>query len=108
MTASAPRSVNGVPIRLTGERWSHIVVRHPEMKEYQRQVADTVSSPDFVAKGTHGEFKAARLYSDLPMGPRYIIVVYREVRPDDGFIITARISSDVGNVIRGGIAWQRK
>lgn len=108
MSGLAPESVNGVPIRLTGERWAHIIRRHPEMKNYQRHVVETVTNPDFVAKGIRGELKASRLYADLPMGPRYLIVVYREVGPDDGFIITARISSDVGNVIRGGIAWQRK
>ena len=67
---------------------------------------ETATNPDFVARRTQG--KVAKLCADLPMGPRYLIVVYKEVGPDDGFIITARISSDVGNVIRRGIAWQRK
>lgn len=26
-------SQNGVPVRLTDERWGHIVRRHPEMRE---------------------------------------------------------------------------
>ena len=108
MSSAVPRSVNGVPIRLTSERWTHILRRHPEVQTYQDRITETVTDPDFVAKGLHGELKAAKLYADLPAGPKYFIVVYREVKPDDGFIITARISSDVGNVIRGGILWQRK
>lgn len=108
MSDSAPRSVNSVPIRLTAERWAHIVRRHPEIEHYHDRVIETLTNPDFVAKGLHGELKAARLYADLPIGPRFIIVVYTEARSDDGFIITARISSDVGNVIRGGIVWQKK
>ena len=101
-------SVNGVRIQLTPERWSHIVARHPEIEPYQSRILETISNPDFIAKGDHGEFKAVKLYSDFPMGARYLIVLYREVEADDGFIITARISSDVGNVLRGGIIWQKK
>ena len=108
MSDSASRSINGVPIRLPDERWAHIIGRHPELAHYRRHVIETVTNPDLVAKGLHGKFKAARLYAHLPMGPRYFIVLCKEVKPNDGFIITARISSDVGNVIRRGIIWQRK
>ncbi len=101
-------SVNRVPLRLTAERWSHIAARHPEIEPYKSRLLEAVSNPDFVSRGLHGELKAAKLYGDFPMGPRYLIVMYREVKPDDGFIITARISSDVGNVIRGGVVWQKK
>jgi hypothetical protein len=69
---------------------------------------DTVKDPDFVARGLHGELKAARLCVDIPIGPRYIVVVYREIKGRDGFIITARLGSDVGNLIRGGVVWLRK
>jgi hypothetical protein len=27
------KSKNGVPIRLTDERWAHILIGHPELKE---------------------------------------------------------------------------
>jgi len=67
-----------------------------------------VKDPDFVAKGLHGELKAVRLSIDLPMGARYVVVVYREVSPEDGFIITARIGSGVANLIKGGVIWRKK
>jgi len=51
---------------------------------------------------------AVKLLIDLPMGARYLIVIYREVTPEDGFIITARISSEVGNLIKGGVIWRKK
>jgi ribonuclease PH len=40
------------------------------------------------------------------MEARYRIVIYCEVTPEDGFIITACISSDVSNLIKGGV-WRR-
>ena len=108
MSELRSKSVNRVPIRLTQERWSHIVTRHPELKKYQSRLLETISNPDFAAKGLHGELKAAKLYRDFQMGPRYLVVMYREDTSADGFIITARISSDVGNTIRRGIIWQKK
>ena len=32
------RSHNGVPVRLTEERWHHIVGRHPEMDNQRERV----------------------------------------------------------------------
>jgi hypothetical protein len=93
---------------LTGERWKHIVTRHPELGSHRNHVLETVKDPDFIAKGLHGELKAVKLLIDLPMGARYLIVIYREVTPEDGFIITARISSGVGDFIKGGVIWRKK
>jgi hypothetical protein len=39
------RSRNGVPVRLTDERWLHIISRHPEMRELRDRVLETLASP---------------------------------------------------------------
>jgi len=80
--------------KVTEERWPHIL--------------EAVKDPDFVAKGLHGELKTVRLSIDLPMGARYVVVVYREVSAKDGFIITARVGSGVANAIKGGVIWRKK
>ena len=108
MVGSMVRSVNGVLVRLTEERWHHIVTRHPELEPYRDHLLETVKDPDFIARGLHGELKAARLYIDMPVGPRYLVVVYREVNAKDGFIITSRLGSGVSNLIKGGVIWRRK
>ncbi len=46
------RSRNGVPIRLTEERWRHIVVRHPEMDDLREAVLETLAGPDMKGKET--------------------------------------------------------
>ncbi|MHC1599717.1 MAG: hypothetical protein ACXQS5_02720 [Candidatus Methanospirareceae archaeon] len=38
-------SVNGVPIRLTDERWTHIVENHDDMAGYYFDVLETVANP---------------------------------------------------------------
>jgi hypothetical protein len=35
-------SVNGVPIRLTDERWEHILDAYPELASYRETILDTV------------------------------------------------------------------
>jgi hypothetical protein len=105
---SEATSINGVRIRLTEERWEHIASRHPELRLYVDKVLETIEHPDFVARGFLGEFKAVRLYLVLPIGQKYLIVAYREIDRRNGFIITARFGSDIGDLIRGGVVWRRK
>jgi len=41
-------SVNGVPIRLTDERWEHILDSHPDMASFRETVLDAVEKPDYI------------------------------------------------------------
>lgn len=45
------RSVHGVPIRLSDERWVHIVEHHDDMAGYYHDVLETVRTPDRVYEG---------------------------------------------------------
>ena len=56
------RSVNSVPIRLTSERWLHIVENHDEMAGYYDDVLLAVESPDIVLRGYRGSLLAVRGY----------------------------------------------
>jgi len=47
-------SRNGVPVRLTEERWQHIVHRHPEMDDQRERVLETVAEPDMIQQGDFG------------------------------------------------------
>lgn len=78
-------SVNGVPIRLTYERWYHIVENHDELASYFHDVLDTIERPDLVARGNKGSLKASK-----NMGKRkWLVVIYKELSKRDGFVITA-------------------
>jgi len=80
-------SVNGVPIRLTYERWYHIVENHDDMASHFHDVLETVENPQLVTRGNRGALKAAR---NLARG-RWLVVVYRELSRTDGFVITGYI-----------------
>lgn len=45
-------SVNGVPIRLTDERWEHIVDRKPNMASFIETVLDAVGDPEYIYVAT--------------------------------------------------------
>lgn len=44
-------SQNQVPIRLTQERWEHILRRHPEMANQKDHVLEALSDPDLIQQG---------------------------------------------------------
>jgi hypothetical protein len=82
-------SPNGVPIRLTVERWGHIERRHPEMAEQKERVLETVAEPETVYRGDEGALLAVRRYSKTPLTEKFLVAVFREVSREDGFIVTA-------------------
>ena len=77
-------SKNGVPIRLTDERWAHITEEHGELADLQQEVLQTVAEPERIVEGKAGELLALR---ELENG-KWLVVVYLELG-DDGFVITA-------------------
>ncbi len=86
-------SRNGVPVRLTEERWQHIIHRHPEMAEQRERVLKTLAEPELVQQGDYGELLAIRFYAQTPLTGKYLVVVYRESSSEDGFILTAYFTS---------------
>jgi hypothetical protein len=93
-------SRGGVPVRLTDERWFHIVENHDELAGYYDQVLEAVEDPDLILQGYGGALIAAKALGRR----RYLMVVYRELRRKDGFIITAYFTSEVP---RRGIRWRK-
>ena len=83
---SVAQSIGGVPIRLTDERWQHIVEGHDDLASYRQDVLRVIEQPEAVFEGRGGSLIAVRSY-----GRRGTLAVfYREVGRDDGFVITAR------------------
>jgi WD40 repeat protein len=45
----------GVPIRLTDERWQHIIRHHPEMESQCNRVLETLTEPEMIQQGDFEE-----------------------------------------------------
>lgn len=93
-------SIEGVPIRLTSERWFHIVETHDDLAGYYDEVLETIERPEAVLRGYNGSLIAARSYGHK----RYLMVVYRQLSKNDGFVITAYFT---GKLDRKKVIWKR-
>jgi len=91
---------NGVLIRLTDERWSHITEEHCELAGMRLEVLDTVSNPTRISAGGMGELLAVREIASF----KHLVVVYRELQ-NDGFIITAFLTSKTRSLNRRKQLW---
>ncbi len=97
-------SVNDVPVRLTDERWTHIVENHDDMAGYYFDVLETVANPRWVFNGDYDELWAVKLISKK----KAMLVIYKESREqNDGFIITAFFTTKVRKLLLRRILWQQ-
>ncbi len=95
-------SKNEVPIRLTDERWTHIVEEHCELAGTRLEVLDAVANPSRILAGGAGEL----LTVQETITGEHLVVVYREVE-NDGFIITAFITSKTKSPNRRNQLWPK-
>src|ERR1041384_5194533 len=94
-------SINNVPIRLTDERWEHIVDRHPYMTTYYETMLAAVEGPEYILRGQRGTLQAVVSLSRRS----FLHVMYRELHSDDGFIISAYIKPRLNRRL---IIWRAK
>jgi len=110
-TIATALSVNNVPIRLTEERWLHIIRHHEELQPLQREVTLTVSTPDALyvspphIKPNYAAVKVFRKLREIGLAEN-LVVHYREVSPSDVFKLTALVISSE-RLTRRLRQWQR-
>ena len=99
-------SKNGTRIRITDERWTHVVESHDYMAGNRELVVETLEDPDAIVRGRKGELIALRHYSATSISEKHVVAVYREIG-NDGFLITAFMTSAPETIQRKGMLWQR-
>jgi len=95
------QSKNGIPIRLTDERWIHITEEHSELAGYYFEVLETVQDPQAVYDGKLGELIAVK---EVETG-KFMAVVYKEISREDGFVITAFLTKRIKQIERRTKLW---
>ncbi len=93
-------SKHGIPIRLSDERWEHIITEHAELTDRRAQVLEAVANPERILAGNAGEQLAVR---EIDTG-KWIVVVYREF-DEDGFIITAFLTRRGRSLDKREVIW---
>ena len=99
-------SKNGQLIRITDERWAHVVESHDYMAGNRDLVGETVEEPDSIVRGRKGELIALRHYDATSISEKHVVAVYREFE-EDGFLITAFMTSAPETILRKGVIWQK-
>lgn len=99
-------SKNGVPIRLTSERWQHITIGHPEIADYYYEILEVIENPDTIYGGNNdANIAIKKLQEKLD---KFVVVVYKEVSAKDGFVITAHFSNKQQEFQKKKILWNQQ
>lgn len=106
MILGIAKSIAGIPVRLTQERWQHITTSHLEIdiKGYE-SVLNIVKSPDAILKGDTGELLAVK---KQPGKRVWNVVAYKEVSKEDGFILTAYLTTDANWLFKREVVWNKE
>jgi hypothetical protein len=95
----------GRAIRLTDERWAHVLEQHGELQTQRDRIAETLADPDQVM-ATKADEKVHiyhRFYEQTPVTRKYLLVVVK-ILEGDAYVLTAHFRNQLR---KGTIVWQR-
>jgi hypothetical protein len=99
-------SYSKVPIRITYQQWAHVIENHDYMAGCLEFVLETLGEPDFIVNGWERELIALKAYPKTPISKKSVAVIFKELE-NEGFMITAFMTSKPEKILKRGILWQR-
>lgn len=69
-------------------------------------VLETIADPDFIVKGSKDEVIALKHYNKTSISEKDVVVIYKEAE-EDGFVITAFMTSKKEKLLGKGIIWRK-
>ena len=81
---------DGKKVVLRQERWRHIILRHPELKNAAESILEVVAHPDEVYVDPTGAFHALKHVNGVS---DFLVVIYSV--DDEGYIRTAYYTSTI-------------
>ncbi len=81
---------DGTRVVLRQERWRHIILRHPELKNVAKAILEAVSDPDEIYVDPTGAFHALKRINSVS---DFLVVIYSVEH--EGYIRTAYYTSTV-------------
>jgi hypothetical protein len=64
-----------------------------------------VAEPDLIQQRDSGELLAVRRFEETPLTAKFLVVPYREVSAEDGFVLTAYLTSRPSS--SRSVVWKR-
>lgn len=106
MVIATVLSKNKIPIRLTHERWLHIIASHLEIDPTDyKTIMNVIKNPDIILKGDTGEFLAVKKRARKNM---WFVVPYKEIDKTDGFVLTAYLTTNISWLLQRELIWNKK
>jgi len=68
-------------------------------------ITNTLLNPEVILKGDFGELMACKSFPKTPLTQKFLIVVYKEVSKDDGFVLTAYFTNKYSE--RREVIWKQ-
>jgi len=90
---------------MSAERWQHISTGHPEVADYYYEIFETIENPRVIYQGEYEGLIAVSL--KLKETNKFLVVVYKETGPSDGFVITAYISNKEQKFNKKEVIWKQ-
>lgn len=72
------------------------------------ELIKTTEDPDTITKGVTDELRCVKFFPNTHLGPKYLIVAYKELSPNDGFIITAYKTSRIRKLANRETIWTKQ
>jgi len=72
------------------------------------ELIKTIEDPETITKGVSDELRCIRFFPHTHLGPKFLMVAYKELSPNDGFIITAYKTSKIRKLASREIIWTRQ
>jgi len=73
-----------------------------------RFIIESLTSPDYIVHGWTDEQIALKHYPKTVITEKHAVVIYKEdIKANDGFIITAFMTSKVNKILKRGIIWKK-
>jgi hypothetical protein len=79
----------------------HVEEEHPELSGMRSDVLDTIENAERILSGSAGELLAVHRMTD----GKQLVVVYRELGSNDGFVITAFLTRRMASLNRRQQIW---
>ena len=91
---------------MTDERWYHITTGHPEMAAFYDEILETIEQPEIVYLGNSDEYLAVKKLKNKYS--KFIVVIYKEINDNDGFIITSFITNKMLYFVKKEMIWKQQ
>ena len=78
---------------------------HPEIADYYFEILETIENPQIIFEGNFGGLMAVSL--KIESTGKFIVVIYKEIEMNDGFVITAYLSNKEQKFDKKKILWKR-